>query len=251
VEHLEKAVPFSFQGNEVRVLLVHGFTGSPAEMRELGEYLHEREGYTIRCDLLPGHGTSVADLGRTTWHDWYQTALKGYRELSEGGHPVHVVGLSMGGLVSLHLATHHKPKSLTALSAPIQLKNWKISLTPIIRHFVTGFPKPGGFEDIKDPKAREGFVGYQQDPPAGVHSLLQLMDHVRDDLSEITSPTLLMHAVEDHRVPYECLELIQKGIGSSASVKTITLEDCYHVITVDQEKDKVFQATLEHIQAHI
>lgn len=249
--NLEQAIPFSLPGNDVRVLLIHGFTGSPAEMRELGEYLHQSEGYTVRCDLLPGHGTKVQDLGRTTWHDWYGTALRGYRELHEGGHPVHVVGLSMGGLVALHLATHHLPKSLTSLSAPIYLTDWKLQFLPLFKGLFSAFPKPGGHEDIKDPEAREGFVGYDQDPPAGVHSLMKLMTHVREDLSEIRSPTLLMHAVEDHRVPYGCLQVIQEGIGDSAPVEAVTLRDCFHVITVDREKHTVFQQVREHIQRNL
>lgn len=248
--HLDQAVPFHFEGAGARVLLIHGFTGSPAEHRQLGEYLHREGDLTVRCDLLPGHGTCVEDLARTTWHDWYGRAREGYEEMAAGGAPVHVVGLSMGGTVALHLGTHVQPASLTVLSAPIYLTDWKLKFLPLMKYLVGAFPKPGRREDIKCPEAREAFVGYDADPPLGVASLLELMGHVRQDLSEIRSPTLLMHAVEDHRVPYGCMEAIRQGIGGSAPVTTVTLEDCYHVITVDQEKQTVFERTLAHIQAH-
>ena len=51
---MQGAEAYYFPGNEVGIILVHGFTGSPAELKELGEELH-KEGYTVQGVLLPGH----------------------------------------------------------------------------------------------------------------------------------------------------------------------------------------------------
>jgi len=248
--HLERAVPFSLEGDrEDRVLLVHGFTGSPQEHLELGTRLNQA-GYSVRCDLLPGHGTSVKDLARTRWPDWYGAVRRAYDEMSADGRPVHVCGMSMGGTLTLHLATHVRPASITVFSAPIYLTDWRLKFLPLLKALVPAVPKPAAGEDIKDPEARREFVGYDADPPVAVASLIELLGHTRADLSEIRCPTLLMHARQDHRVPYGCMEAIREGIGEGAPVETLTFEDSYHVITVDQEKERVFAETLRHIEAH-
>lgn len=248
--NLERAVPFTMEGDRRdRVLLVHGFTGSPAELLGLGTYLNQH-GYTVRCDLLPGHGTQVSDLAKTTWHDWYGAARRAYDEMSADGSPVHVMGMSMGGTLTLHLGTHVRAQSLTIFAAPIFLTDWRLAFVPLLKHLVPAVPKPAAGEDIKDDEARKNFVGYDADPPRAVASLLELLDHVRADLGEIRSPTLLMHAREDHRVPYECMAAIAEGIGDSAPVRTVTFEDCYHVLTIDQEKDAVFLEALRHLEAN-
>ncbi len=245
--NLERAIPFAFEGKGEKVLLVHGFTGSPDEMLDLGKYLND-QGCSVRCDLLPGHGTKVADLSKTTWHDWYGAVRKAYLEMSADGSPVHVCGNSMGGTLVLHLATHFPVASVSAYSAPIYLTDWRLHFLPLLKHLVPGVPKPAEGENIKDDEARRRFVGYDSDPPLGVCSLIELIRHTREDLSEIRSRLLLMHAVEDQRVPYGCMQRIQEGVGDRAQVKAITLRDCYHVITIDREKQRVFEETLAHIR---
>lgn len=247
--NLERAVPFAFEGGPEKVLLIHGFTGSPAEMLELGTELN-KAGYTVRGPLLPGHGTKLEDLARVSWRDWVDCAHAAYLELAADGSPVHVCGNSMGGTLSLHLATHFRVASLTVYSAPIYLTDWRLKFLPVLKHLLPAVPKPREGENIKCPKARASFVGYDADPPLGVAQLLELIEHTKVDLGEIRSPTLLMHAVEDARVPYGCMKRIREGIGASAPVTEVTLTDCYHVITIDQEKQKVFAETLRHLRAH-
>src|SRR5262249_53931839 len=90
----ESARPFRFDGGGVGCLLLHGFTGTPSEMLPIGEALAKR-GYAVSAPLLPGHGTRVEDLARTTWEQWFATALDAWTELGQSS-PTRVVGgLSM------------------------------------------------------------------------------------------------------------------------------------------------------------
>src|SRR6266542_836760 len=111
----ERVGAFAFEGGAVGCLLLHGFTGTPCEMRPLGERLAER-GYTVRAPLLPGHGTRVEDLAPTTWEDWYASALASWQELGAETVARVVAGLSMGALLALHLA-HARPHEVSALAA--------------------------------------------------------------------------------------------------------------------------------------
>ncbi|MEM4204343.1 MAG: alpha/beta fold hydrolase, partial [Candidatus Methanomethylicaceae archaeon] len=95
---------FYFQGTKkIGVLLIHGFTGTPAEMRQLGEFLYKK-GYTVRCDPLPGHCTSPEDLKKTKWQDWVNAALKWIKEMKVEHEKIFVAGLSLGSLITAYLA---------------------------------------------------------------------------------------------------------------------------------------------------
>src|SRR5438067_848466 len=97
------AEPFYYKGDRVGCLLIHGFTGTPNELRWLGEQL-AGDGRTVLGVRLAGHGTSEADMNHTRWSDWYQSALDGYRQLRAECERVIVGGLSMRGMLSALLA---------------------------------------------------------------------------------------------------------------------------------------------------
>jgi carboxylesterase len=87
----------------VGVLLVHGFTGSPASMRPWGEFLNSK-GYTVRVPLLPGHGTKVENLNKTKWDEWPAKITFELNELQKTCDTIFLVGLSMGGGTVLNVA---------------------------------------------------------------------------------------------------------------------------------------------------
>ena len=103
---LPGAEEFRFDAGPIGVLLVHGFTGCPASMRPMGEWLAER-GISSVGPRLAGHGTSWNDLETTTWQDWEREAEDGLSDLAGRCGDVIVVGLSMGGALALHLAAKH------------------------------------------------------------------------------------------------------------------------------------------------
>jgi carboxylesterase len=136
----------------VGVLLIHGFTGSPPEMRMVGKYLHER-GFTVSGPLLPGHGTVVEDMNACRWSDWTDHVEQALVALRTRCAHVFVGGLSMGALLSLYLAAHHPELSgAIAYSPPVKVSNRLIYLTPILKHVIRKKLKSADTEqDLTDP----------------------------------------------------------------------------------------------------
>ena len=107
------AEPFFFPGNQIGCLLVHGFTGSPKEMRWMGEYLGNL-GYTVLGVRLAGHATRPEDMMRMQWQDWLASVEDGYFLLKNCVDQVFIIGLSMGGILSLTFSSQHPFLALSA-----------------------------------------------------------------------------------------------------------------------------------------
>jgi len=245
-ERLSGAEPFLFEAGPVGCLLVHGFTGAPFEMRELGEYLAER-GITTLGPLLPGHGTTPEDMNRTGWRDWYGAAEDVLRDLQARCDPVFVCGLSLGGAITLHLAAHHPELAgIAPLAAPIFVRHPLLPFMPVLKHVIHYFPK--GEEDIHDPEARARHVAYPVNPIRCVESLLAFLAHLRDDLPEVRVPALLIHARQDKEAPPENLPYIFERIRSQDK-EMLWLDRGGHPVTVDYDKAIVFQRVHQFIAA--
>ncbi len=119
---IEGAESFFLRGNSVGVLLIHGFTGSPAELLLLGKFLN-RAGFTVLGVRLAGHGTNELNLMKTTNEDWFNSVLDGYKMLGGFCEKVFVAGHSMGGLLALKLAAFFNVEKIVTLSAPIFIEN--------------------------------------------------------------------------------------------------------------------------------
>jgi carboxylesterase len=117
---IPSAEPFLFLGDEIGILLVHGFTGTPKEMRTLGEYL-AAQGHTVLGIRLPGHATQPADLPHMCWMDWLHAVEDGYHFLHSAGRKVFIMGLSMGGILTLTAASRLEVKGAVAMSTPYSL----------------------------------------------------------------------------------------------------------------------------------
>ncbi|MDL2206945.1 alpha/beta fold hydrolase, partial [Eubacteriales bacterium OttesenSCG-928-N13] len=133
--NMEYKHAFLFEGGQHGCLLLHGFTGSPGHMRWLGEKLHE-QGYTVSAPLLPGHGLTLQEMRRSNWHQWLETARTSYVQLRERCETVTVMGLSMGGTLSLLLAEEYPVDSLVCMSAAMRLKSKVAWAAPLVAPFV-------------------------------------------------------------------------------------------------------------------
>lgn len=243
VEVMEDGKPFYFEGGETGCLLVHGFTGTTSSMKPMAEFLAEK-GLTVLGPRLPGHGTSVEDMGRWSYEDWIRTAEDALAELQGMCERVFVSGLSMGGTLTLFLGERYSASidGIMPVCAALRLKNPALKLVPVLKHVIKAFPGPGG--DLKDPDAEE--VAYEKLSVRAAHEMVKLMDLVRGSLDRIKCPVRIFQAKDDHVVPPENATMIFEGVGSKDK-DLIWLDNSYHVATLDLDKEKVFEASYNFI----
>lgn len=251
-----EATAFEFPGDDRGVLCIHGFTGSPFEMRYLGERLSER-GVTVSGPVLPGHVTSPADLDATSWRDWVHGVEQAFDDLRSRCRRVAVVGQSLGGLLALNLARQRGADmvAVASLAAPLWLHPiaraavWATTPGSPLRALVRELPKFSG-SDVLDATAKERNPCYPVIPVRALHELVDFMNVVADNLHRVAIPALIMHARQDHTAPYECAEHIMANLGSS-QVRFVPLDRSYHLIAVDVERDVVASEVGEFFQPRL
>jgi carboxylesterase len=237
------ADPFDLDGDDRGVVCVHGFTGTPFEMRFLGERLH-RAGFTVRGLQLPGHGTSVDELDRTTWYDWAGAVDAEIDDLQRRCRRVAVVGQSLGGLLALHAAARRDDLAAVAsLAAPLwlgglggRLARWTAPGGPLHGR-VTVVPKLGG-SDVRCRTAKAMNPSYRAVPMAALGSLCDFMRVVDDELPDVKTPLLVVHARRDHTAPVASAARIAAR-ASARPLRTRILDDSFHLVTIDVERDVV------------
>lgn len=255
MHHNPQIDPIFIKGkNGAGVVLLHGFTGTPDSMRPLANFLGEA-GFTVSVPLLAGHGTTPENCAKTTWHDWYQSAKLAYMELHEQCAKVFVAGLSLGSLLTLKLANDypHVISGIACLATPLYLKAWPSMMLPIIwktplRTLYTYQKKFG--VDIKDPQAKLNFWNYDRMPLSCIVSITDLQSEIQQSLSQIHTPLLLIHSRHDSTAPFESMNRVAAGV-SSTTTETVTLENSFHVITIDYDKDLVAQKVTQFFQRFV
>ena len=239
--------PFLFEGGPTGCLLVHGFSGSPPEMRPMGEYLAAK-GLTVMGVRLAGHGTTPEDMARTGWRDWVASAEAGLRELEGRCEQVFVAGLSMGGLITLHLAAHYPLAGIVPMSAPAYIADWRFRFFPLVQHFVR-WVVPNIESDLTDPEAENRCFSYDRLPTRCVASLGELLSLVRSELSQLKVPTLVMQGEKDHHIPSDSAHIIFERLGTEEK-EIVWWPNSGHCITVDSEREAVWARAYEFIAKH-
>lgn len=229
----------------IGVLLVHGFTGSPASMRPWGEFLHSK-GYTVRVPLLPGHGTVPEDLNKVKWQEWPTKVEYELNQLRKSCDVIFLIGLSMGGGTILNIAASHNDSitGLVLVNPMIHLKGVPVELAFFLSRFQKMRSSVG--DDIKRPGITEW--GYDALPTRGIHQLLKMLRVTRRNLKNVTVPVQLFHSIEDHTLPVTNTEIILSQIGSSNKTR-IELVNSYHVATMDYDQELIFQNSLTFIES--
>jgi carboxylesterase len=238
------AEPWSADGNDVGILVLHGFTGSPKSMVPWAQTLAE-QGWTVRVPLLPGHGTTWQDMNLTTWDDWYAEAERNLRELQGRCSRVFVMGLSMGGSLTLRLAEDHGAdiSGIVLVNPAVHTERFDRHLLPILQAFVPSFP--GISNDIAKPGQDEG--AYDKIPLKAAHSLSKLWKTVKDDIAKVTQPVLLFRSATDHVVEASNAEYIL-GHVSSADKAEVVLPDSFHVATLDYDAELIERDSIAFVR---
>jgi carboxylesterase len=225
------------------VLLVHGFTGSPASLKPWAHSLNER-GYAVEVPLLPGHGTQWQDLNQVHWSQWYDEAEDALDRLLESCDRVAVCGLSMGGSVVLRLAEerHDDVAGIVLVNPFVSSFRAELRLLPVLKNVVPALR--GVVNDIKKPDQDEH--GYPRLPLKGLAQVTQMWKSVVPDLGRVTQPVLYFRSEQDHVIDVSSLPTVVNGI-SSTEVEERPLRDSYHVATLDNDAEQIFTESAEFI----
>lgn len=217
------AEPYSMGPTDAQVacLAVHGFTGSPYEMRPFAERLAAR-GVYVDVPLLPGHGTSVEDMSRTSFPDWVAGAEAAYLGLAARRGRSFVLGFSMGGLIALMLAARHRVDGVVAVSAPLRIRDPRARFLPLIalvRKYeppIPPPPRPAPPAGQSETGAERRTVSYSQKPVVCIQSLMRLMQAVRAEMPRVQTPLLAVYGANDHTAPPEDGQWIIDHAGGGA-----------------------------------
>jgi len=248
---LPGAEPFAFPGSgpdgRTGVLLVHGFTGTPMSMRPWGEHL-AKEGFAVRCPLLPGHGTRWQDANLATHDQWTTAVGAAFDALSAECDQVFVAGLSMGGTLATRFA-EQRPGDLAGLllvNPALLTQRLDAKLLPLIAR-LTGSWAPIA-SDIKKPGVVE--LAYPKLPTRAMMQLRGLWALTRADLPRVTAPTIVFHSAEDHVVEPINTRVLLDGISSTDTTEVV-LRDSYHVATLDNDAPLIFTGSVDWIRERV
>jgi carboxylesterase len=232
---------------KIGCLLLHGFTGNPAEVKGLAAFLRARD-CIVKAPTLPGHGTRPEDLTGIAYQQWIETSEKAFRDLQQNHSILFVIGLSMGGTLALHLAAHHTFSGAAVLAAALKLPLWRVIASYVFAPFMPMRVKRNG-SDVHDPAGKALLCNYDRYPLSAAKQVLRLLRKVRRELQNVTMPILAIHSRHDHTVPFCNLAFLMRRIGSSAREQMI-VENSYHVLTVDYDRDAIFERIWQFIEKH-
>ena len=253
-------------GGPVGVLLLHGYFGSPGELRGMGEALN-RADYTVYAPLLAGHGGLPAAMADVRWQHWVATAEAGLRHLHEQCGTVFVAGISMGALLALHLAAQTRVAGVIAMAPALRLRGERqMALTGVLKYVMPWF-YPFKKANFNDPQVVQGIRQWLPDadlsdpatvasirreariPVASIYELVKLQRHVQHELPRVEVPVLLMQGRRDEVVDARWVDEWQPKIGAT-DVEFRWFERSGHVLPNDVEREAVWSAAVAWLGEH-
>ncbi len=243
--------PFYFSSENGRaVLLVHGWTTTPYELRRLGKYLHQK-GYTVSAPLLTGHGTVPTDLENVSWRTWNKDVEKAYFELREKHKKIYVIGTSLGAsLASILAGSNSEIAGLVLMAMPYRLRTemgiflFARIILPFKKYYKKYYPPSFGSSSTVTRR-----ISYQTYPIRSVLEVLKLAKFSRRVIGKITQPCFVMQSRADHIVAKKSLEKIFAKISSKIKKKKY-LENAYHTFISDIENEHIFEDILGFLESN-
>jgi carboxylesterase len=232
--------PFFQHGGRKGVVLIHGFSGSVAHMRPLGDALHAL-GYTVMGINLPGHATTEKDMARKGWKDWLRAAGDAVAYMRGQCDTLTVCGLSMGALLALLIAEQQKVDACISISAPIPQRNKLLPLTSLLWFLSPRIAwAPDEDRAIKlDQRYDKGYSGFPSRKGADLQKLIHM---AKKSLYKITCPLLIVQSTDDKAVAQTSADTIFNGVQSERKEKLI-LHGVPHVCTISEELPTIVEAS--------
>ena len=262
----EGSAGFVLGSGEVAVVLIHGLTGTPTELRRVAMGL-AKAGHTVYVPTLAGHCGGNADLQATGWRDWYESARNTFVGVRRKHEHVFVGGLSMGAVLSMYLAAEHpgQIEGLLLYSTTLRYDGWSINklafLTPLLMRIPFGVhlcsfeeKPPYGIKNerlraIVERQMKEGessAAGLLTMEGVTVRELHRLNAVVKKCMPSITTQALVLHSIEDDITSRWNADYVERKLGGP--VVKVLLDDCYHMITVDLQYRRVIELSVDFIQ---
>ncbi|KAA0277909.1 MAG: alpha/beta fold hydrolase [Chloroflexi bacterium] len=250
---IETAEPFLLPGNRTGILLIHGFTGTPKEMRWMGDYLNEF-GYSCLGIRLAGHATTPEDMIASRWTDWAASVEDGFHLLSGFADRIFLAGLSMGGILSLLMSTRMNVAGIIAMSTPYLLPNdpkdypvWYIKFNSRFIKFLSKSKEAPGASWF-DKEAYKDHVSYPQNPVRSIAELKSLLGEMRAALPSVNKPVLLIHSKDDAYVLPGNMERLYAALVNAPDKTKVYVTGSGHVVTRDAARQQVFELARDFIR---
>jgi len=230
---------YSFNPNsKLGVYLIHGFSSTTYEVKKLAEYLAQ-QGYYVQADNLPGHSTSIEDCNLTTHEEWLSFVEQKIASMYTKCDKVIVMGVSMGAVLTLHLASIFPLDGAVVAGGLFKFKNeFNVRiLVRLLHRFKTTQSKRKNFTKEQLKIISNQFYGYDYYPLIALNEMRKMVDKVRDNLHKISSPTLLIHSKIDQTATFENFQIIKKSLKNT-HLSTLVLEKTGHHVFDTEESDK-------------
>ena len=235
-------------GANVAFLLVHGLAASSDELATLGQYLSEK-GYASFAVQLAGHGTTPEDFETTTWRDWYESAKRGLDIVRSWNlNHVFVVGLSMGGLLSILLASEdNEIDGLVLIGTALKVPGILPKLLPVLKYFMK-------WREIDVEEAQRVYdvkrFKYEREPASAYQELFNLQKVARKSLHRVTIPTIILHGTEDKTIDPISGQIAYESI-SSEKKELHMIEGAEHVISCHPTRAEAYPLILNFIEKNV
>ena len=222
------------------VYIIHGFTNSTYETRDLAEYLGNQGFYTHSINL-PGHGTTPEDCNRTKFTDWIEYTEQGVAEMSSKCNNVYVIGISMGSVLALHLSSVFQLNAAVFASTVLKFKDYFSVrvLTPLFHRLIQFREKRKSYP--KDVRDKVNYLGYQVWPMSAVNEMRKLTNKVQKEIPKIKCPALVVHSAKDMLSLQSNISLVYDNISSEIKEKLIVNQANHNLFVTNPDQELIFQ----------
>ena len=236
-------MPFFFEAGPRAVLLLHGFTGSSADVRMLGRFL-EKKGYTSLAPHYKGHGVAPEELIHSYPDEWWQDVVAAYEQLQIKGYKeIAVVGLSLGGVFSLKLGLNYPLKGIVTMCAPMTMRTLEKMFAGVIE-YAKQYKK---YEGKSDEQIKEEVEKIRELGMPSLPDLQQLVKSVRGDIDMLYTPIFVVQATYDEVIDPQSAQVIFDEVQSTEK-QLKWYDDSKHVITLDKEKEQLHEDIYEFLE---
>ncbi len=255
---------FWLPGGASGCLLIHGFAGTPAEMRGLGDYLHG-QGHTVHGVRLHGHGGDPAALRGVGWREWLASAEAGLTRMRARCSTVAVVGFSLGGALAALLTQTYAFERLALLSTPLRLGgDWRLSLLPVLRYAVPWFYPLKDADlsdpfivqrirefspdaDLSDPAVCEEIRNSVRIPLGAIDEMQKALRRARAQLSQVQMPVLVMQGRDEEVIPADSADEVLRRLGSREK-QLVWWEDTTHqMLVVGPHREAIYARVADFV----